>query len=246
LKVDVLNCMALSSATFSILAIFRTTDRVKMGLGLGVALAAASPLVSQLDWSGVPTVIRNYFAPDFLYFSFFPWAAFFVFGLSAGSVIRLLQDDQLDRAMQWAALLGGGLIVGARYFSELPYSIYSKSDFWLDSPALTLIKVGVMLWILAFAFVWTRYAVGVSWSPLAQFGTTSLLVYWVHIELVYGRWLGAWKESLDIPQVTALSLAVIALMLALSVLKTSRKNWGAAIPAFLRSYPFTAPKAKAN
>ena len=242
LKVDVLNCMALAGAALSLLALFRTADRARFGVTLGLAIAVAGPVVSQLDWSGVPSLVKNYLAPDYMFFSFFPWAAFFAFGLSAGSVIRMLRDDQMDRAMQWAALLGGGLIVGGRYFSELPYSLYAKSEFWLDSPALVVIKLGVLLWILAFAFVWTRYAVGQNWSMVAQFGTTSLLVYWVHIELVYGRWLGAWKESLDNTQVTALSVLVIALMLGLSVLRTASRKW-TVMPSALRWYRFTASRA---
>src|SRR5438876_618970 len=227
LKVDILNCMALAGAVFSVMAIFRSLERVRLCAALGLAAAAASPLVSQLDWSGAPSLIRNYIAPDYLFFSFFPWAAFFAFGLSAGSVIRLLRDDQMDRAIQWAALLGAGLIVGGRYFSDLPYSVYAKSDFWLDSPELILIKLGVVLWILAFAFLWTRYAANTGWSVVRQLGTTSLLVYWVHIELVYGRWLGAWKETLDTSQVAVVTAVVIGLMLALSVLRTSSKKWSA-------------------
>jgi fucose 4-O-acetylase-like acetyltransferase len=145
----------------------------------------------------------------------------------------------MDRAMQWAALIGAALIVGGHYFSDLPYSLYTKSEFWLNSPALVLIKLGVTLWILPFAFIWTRYAANTGWSLVTQLGTTSLLVYWVHIELVYGRWLGAWKEGLDNTQVAMLTAAVIALMLALSVLKTSASKWKA-MPAALRWYPFTS------
>src|SRR5207247_3447066 len=215
----------------------RTEERVRLCAVLGLATAAAAPLISQLDWSGIPSLVRNYIAPDYLFFSFFPWAAFFAFGLSAVSAIRLLRDDQMDRALQWAALLGGGLIVGGRYFSDLPYSLYTKSEFWLDGPELTLIKLGVVLWILAFAFLWTRYAVGAGWSAVRQLGTTSLLVYWVHIELVYGRWLGPWKESLDNTQVVALTAVVTGLMLTLSVVRTSSRTWSA-MPAALRWYPF--------
>ncbi|HTM50794.1 MAG TPA: heparan-alpha-glucosaminide N-acetyltransferase domain-containing protein [Bryobacteraceae bacterium] len=221
LKVDILNCMALAGAAFSVMAIFRTVERVRLCVGLGVATAAAAPLISQLDWSGVHQLLRNYLAPDYSFFSFFPWAAFFAFGMAAGSAIRVLKDEQMDRAMQWAALLGGGLIVGGRYFAEIPFSLYTKSDFWLNGPELILIKLGVILWILAFAFLWTRYAAGSGWSFLRQLGMTSLLVYWIHIELVYGRWLGGWKESLDNTQVVALACAVIALMLAISLARTS-------------------------
>jgi len=238
-KVDILNCMALAGAAFSVMAVFRTEERVRLCASLGLATAAASPLISQLNWSGIPSLLKHYIAPDYMFFSFFPWAAFFAFGLSAGSAIRLLRDDQMDRAMQWAALLGGGLIVGGRYFSDLPYSLYTKSEFWLDGPELILIKLGVVLWVLSFSFLWTRYAASPGWSILRQLGTTSLLVYWVHIELVYGRWLGSWKDSLDNTQVVVLACAVIGLMLGLSVLKTSGKKW-VAIPAGLRWYPFTS------
>ena len=238
LKVDILNCMALAGAALAVMAVFRTAERARLCAVLGLAIAAASPLISQLDWSGVPTLLKNYIAPDYQFFSFFPWAAFFAFGLSMGSVIRLLQDDQMDRAMQWAALFGAALLVGGRYFSDLPYSLYTKSEFWLDSPAQVLMKLGVLLWILPFAFVWTRYAANTGWSAVSQLGTTSLLVYWVHIELVYGRWLGGWKESLDNLQVAMLTAAVIALMLALSVLRTSAKKWKG-LAAGLRLYPFT-------
>lgn len=237
LKVDILNCMALAGAALSVMAVFRTAERARLCVALGLAIAAASPLVSQLDWSAVPPLIRNYLAPDYLFFSFFPWAAFFVFGLSAGSVIRLLNDDQMDRAMQWAALLGAGLIVGGRYFGDLPYSLYPKTEYWLNSPALVLVKLGVVLWILPFAFVWTRYAAGTGWSLVRQVGATSLLVYWVHIEIVYGRWLGPWKENLDNVQVMVFSVVLIALMTGLSVLRTSGKKW-ATRPAGLRWYPF--------
>src|SRR6266481_5247462 len=145
LKVDVLNCMALAGAAFSLMALFRTVERARLCAGLGIVTAAAAPLISQLDWSRVPYLIKNYIAPDYLFFSFFPWAAFFVFGLSAGSVIRLVEAAQMDRAMQWAALFGAGLIVGGHYFSDLPYSLYTKSEFWLNSPALVLMKLGVIL-----------------------------------------------------------------------------------------------------
>jgi hypothetical protein len=239
LKVDILNCMALAGIALSVMAVFRTTERARLCAVLGLAIAAASPLISQLDWSRVHPLVKNYIAPDYMFFSFFPWAAFFVFGLSAGSVIRLVEDVHMDRAMQWAALLGAGLIVGGHYFADLPYSLYTKSEFWLNSPTQVLMKLGVILWVVALAFIWTRYAANTGWSFVSQLGTTSLLVYWVHIELVYGRWLGVWKESLDNTQVAMLTAAVITLMLALSVLKTSAKKWKA-MPAALRWYPFTS------
>jgi uncharacterized membrane protein len=223
LRVDVLNCMGFAVAIMSVMALFSTVDRVRLCAVLGTAIAVASPVVSEIDWSFAP-LLKSYIVPDHLFFGFFPWAAFVAFGLSAGSLIRLLDAAQLERAVQWGAILGVALIVASEYLSDMPYSIYSKSDYWLNSPWLVFTKLGVALLVLAFAFLWTRHSQN-TWSWVRQFGTTSLLVYWVHIELMYGRWLWFWKENLDVNQIVFVSAGFIALMLALSTVRLQWKNW---------------------
>ena len=223
-KVDILNCMGLAIGLMSVMAIFTTAERVRLCAGLGLAIATAAPLVSAIDWSWLPAGVSAYFVPSYDYFAFFPWAAFIAFGISIGSLLRIVRADQMNRVMQWGTLLGLVLIVGGQYFSNMPYSLYPKSEFWLDSPGLIVIKLGVVMVIIAFAFLWTEYAVGNSWSWLRQLGTTSLLVYWVHIELVYGRWFGAWKESLGNLECGIYAAILIAAMLGLSVL---RSRWSA-------------------
>lgn len=220
LRVDILNTMALAVAALSVMGLFPTADRVRLAAGAGLAIAAVAPLASQLNWAGTPALVKSYLAPDPLAFGFFPWASFVAFGLSAGSIIRLLRPEHLERAVQWAALLGFGLVLTGQYFADFPYSVYAKSDFWLDSPWQILIKLGSILLILAFAYLWTRQPVAQKWSWVRQFGVTSLLVYWVHIELVYGRWLWFWKENLTAAETVAAAVALVGLMLGLSVLKT--------------------------
>lgn len=221
LKVDVLNGMGFAIAIMSPMALFRTSERVRHCAVLGLAIAFASPVISQLDWSGVPAPLRAYIVPDYRYFSFFPWASYLAFGVSAGSLLRTVPAESTERVMQWTALLAGALIGASWYFSNLPFSIYSKSEYWLNSPALILTKLGVTLLLLAFAFVWTRSAAG-GWSWVRQLGTTSLLVYWVHIELIYGRWLAFWKGALTVGQTVAASAALILLMVMISA---ARSNW---------------------
>ncbi len=226
LRVDILNCMGLSIALLSVMAFFRTTERVRLCAVLGLAIASASPLVSAIDTSGWPSLLRNYVVPDFRYFSFFPWGAYLAFGISAGSLIRVVPHEATERVMQWAAIVGGALILACQYFSGLPYSIYPQSDYWLNSPAQVLTKLGVTLLLLALAYLWTRNDGRERWSWVRQFGTTSLLVYWVHIELVYGRWLWFFKTNLNVGQTVAAAAGVILLMLAISVVKTYRRRIG--------------------
>ena len=221
LRVDVLNCMGFALAVMSVMSLFPTVDRVRLCAILGLAIACASPLVSQIDWGSTPWIVKGYLAPDHLFFGFFPWAAFVAFGLSFGSLLRMLDEDQISTAMMWIGLTGLILTFGAHTMSNLGISLYTQSDFWLDSPLLILIKLGVILMAIPFAFIWHRQPSAQSWSWIRQFGVTSLLVYWVHIELVYGRWLGAWKESLTTEQTLLAATGIIGLMLSLSVLRTN-------------------------
>jgi uncharacterized membrane protein len=221
LRVDVLNCMGFALAVMSVMSLFSNTDRIRLCLILGVAIACASPLVSQIDWDGTPWIVKSYLSPDRVFFGFFPWAAFVAFGLSFGSLLRSLDEEQVSQAMLWIGLAGLITAFGAYSFSNLGVSLYSKSDFWLDNPLLILIKQGVILIFIPFAYIWHRQPSAQNWSWIRQFGVTSLLVYWVHIELVYGRWLGAWKESLSAEQTTVAAIAIIVLMLLVSLVRTN-------------------------
>ena len=221
-RVDILNCMGFAIAVMSVLALAKgALSRFKLAACAGLTIAMASPVVSQLDWSHVPSLLRNYIVPSYSYFSFFPHGAYLAFGVAAGSALRLTKEENLNKAMQWAFLTGLALIMLGQYLSNLPYSLYAKSEFWLNSPLQVLIKQGVTLVALALAFAWTRYGNADRWSFVQQLGTTSLLVYWVHIELVYGRWFGSFKNKLTVGQTVACALSVIILMVALSVARTN-------------------------
>jgi len=231
LRVDILNCMGFAIAVLSVMAFFPARTRAKAAALAGLGIACVSPFISQMHWEAAPWLVRNYIVPDYHSFGFFPWAAYLAFGVSAGSVIRAIPPEATDRVMQWAAMLGMGLILVCHYIDKLPYKIYAKSEYWLNSPLQVLTKQGVVLAILSVAFVWTRYAAGAGWSWVRQFGTTSLLVYWVHIELVYGRELFFLKGNLNEAQTLVAAVLVILLMLAISVIKTRRTQVRALLAA---------------
>ena len=224
-RVDILNCMGLSIAVFSVMAIFPIQERARLCIVLGILVACASPLVSQLDWSGAPEILKDYFAPNPNLFSFFPWASYLAFGMGAGSILRLIKREHLQSSMQWCMLIGLVLIVTAQYFSNLPFSLYQKAEFWVDSPGLVFIKLGVTMVILPVGYVWMETYGKMGWSWIKQLGSTSLLVYWVHIEIVYGRWLSGWKERLDVNETALLSVGIVGLMVLFSVAQTRWKNF---------------------
>ncbi|HEX4232109.1 MAG TPA: heparan-alpha-glucosaminide N-acetyltransferase domain-containing protein [Bryobacteraceae bacterium] len=238
LRVDILNCMGMAMLVFAPMAVFTTLERVRLCTILGVLVAVLAPLVTQIDDPAIPWLVRAYFFPSLNYFGFFPWASFLAFGMAAGSVIRLVKEEELNRVMAWTLGIGIGIALAAQYMSNLPYSVYPKSDFWLNSPGLVLIKLGVVLSILAVSSVWVKLGAARRWSLFRQLGTTSLLVYWVHIELVYGRWFGAWKNALAVREVVVYTCCLIVLMTLLSVVRTSWKS----LRDYFRALAFPEPE----
>ncbi len=240
LRVDILNNMGATATLLAVVALWSGVQRVRVAAGAGVALAVLAPLVSSLDTHAIPMAIRSYFVPSYDFFSVLPWGAFLAFGVAAGSMIPMVESYQWSRVMQWAALVGFGLVLGGQYFSNLPFSIYPQSEFWLNSPALVACKLGVTLLLASAAFLWTGY-LSAGWSWLRQLGTTSLAVYWVHIEIVYGRWFTAYKERLSVWQCilagAVLAVAMIGLSLAVTHVRRRKRRLAS------ESAPQIEPKA---
>jgi fucose 4-O-acetylase-like acetyltransferase len=117
---------------------------------------------------------------------------------------------------------------------------FGAYDYWHTSPTFFLMRCGILLAILSFAYGWCRWGLArAGFSPLAQLGKTSLLVYWVHIEFVYGRFSILPKGQCSIPKATAGLMAIFVAMLALSVFRTKWKRGkaGAAPASQLQSSP---------
>jgi hypothetical protein len=235
LRVDILNCMGFAMAVLAPAALLEWSLRVRATAAAGAAIAALAPVLDAADWTGVPEVVRNYLIPSHHSFAFFPCGAYVAFGIAAGAILRRLAPDRMERAMQWAVLSGLAMVATGQYFSSIPYSIYSKASFWTNSPALVVIRVGLILAIFATAFLWTEFGAGAGWSWMQSLGKTSLLVYWVHVVLVYGALLGPWKKALAAGEAAAATVGVTLLMIGLSV---ARLRWkGSILPLLRRGLP---------
>jgi len=136
-------------------------------------------------------------------------------------------------ATVFLSLGGAGIVLVelARGLDTQPLQIYPVYDFWHTSPNFFLIRLGMLLVILAAGHAWCRWVIGergaAQWgfSPLIQLGQASLLVYWVHIEFVYGRFSILPKRAVG-ARTASLGLLVIFLaMLALAYVRTHAKGW---------------------
>ncbi len=250
-KVDILNCMGVGLAVLSTAAIFGWKGRVRFAAAAGLVIAAAAPLIADLPWGGAPKLLKDYIAPSpgTGLFPFFPFAAYAAFGLAAGALVKRTPAERFDRLMQWFVLVGFPLIFTAQYFSNIPFSLYPRSDFWTDSPALILIRTGITFVMLSGAYLWTAHGVGAGFSWIQCLGRNSLMVYWVHVVLVYGYLFKSLKRSLSVPLTALAVLTVTLLMLGMSVVwlrwKAHRRSKASAASPERRSEPpaFAPPLA---
>src|SRR5262249_55085982 len=137
---------------------------------------------------------------------------------------------KLSRAL---AIIGGAGILAcslAVAFDLSPIRFYDPAiyDYWHTSPNFVLMRGGILLVLMLLAYAWCRWGFGQrGFGPLIQLGQTSLLVYWVHIEFVYGRLSFLPKRECGVLLASAGLLVIFLAMLGLSIWRTRQKKRGA-------------------
>jgi uncharacterized membrane protein len=253
LRVDVLNTIGLSMILMGLFCwlVLGLQARARsrfflVGGAAGVALSISlltPPLWTTWRPRWLPWPLESYIngvhnlhTPQAWLFPIFPWSAFAFAGLAAGFLLHSAwARDQEAPAFLLAGAAGVGLIAMARWLDRQPQRLYTVEDYWHTSPSFFLIRLGMLLLILLLSYAWCRWGAG-QWgfSPLMQLGQASLLVYWVHIELVYGRLSIVPKHSVDIRTASVGLLEIFVAMLILSFLRTRMKGRGTAILAWFR------------
>jgi uncharacterized membrane protein len=250
LRVDVLNTIGLSMMLMGVLCWLVLSLRGGAHARTPLVLAAAGTalLISLLtpplwttwrpDWLPWPLEsyingVHNLGTPQAWLFPVFPWTGFAFAGLAAGFILRSQWAREREGLTFFLAGACGLIFVAAaRWLDARPHQVYAVYDYWHTSPNFFLIRLGMLLLILTSSYAWCRWVIG-RWhaghggfSPLIQLGQASLLVYWVHLEFVYGRVSILPKHS-DTIRTASFGLLTISLaMLALAFLRTRLKGRG--------------------
>ncbi len=225
-RADILNCIGLSmlATTLTVLRFRRSATRLLAGALLTCLLVLLTPLAWDgplaLRWPHALAVYVNGRLPISL-FPLFPWTAFCSTGVVCGLlIVRGGAGGWTGRALAGLTALGVALYGLGYSLDRLP-PVFAREDFWHTSPSFFWMRTGVLLALLGFAFVWNRMPWARWPSPVRQMGKTSLLIYWVHVEIAYGNLvLPALRGRLAPPQAIAGVLILTLAMLGLSRLRT--------------------------
>jgi uncharacterized membrane protein len=232
-RVDILNCLAVSLALLAPLDLLPARgSRVFTAIGVAAWFAMATSFV----WdgglvTGLPERVAGYLTgrvPNTT-FPIFPWAAYAFAGHALGSLIGAARRDGLDRMMH--LLLGAGVaMIPMSMILDRLDTIGPKYDYWWTSPNFVLIKTGVLIVLVYLCFLFERLVPRLGrWlqpvsGAMVQMGRTSLFIYCVHVDLVYGsKALPKLWRSCEIGEASRnlvlLTLGMLALSYAWSWLK---------------------------
>lgn len=252
LRVDILNMLGLSMMFMGVLCWVSSTrgpvvssslaqavaSSRNRGILAGLFAAALVALATPLLWTThrptrLPWPIESYINGVHIYgtpqpwlFPLFPWSGLAFAGLAAGFFL-FTGFARRREPLAFASIGIAGILACflSIRFDESHLKVYSVYDYWHTSPNFFLMRCGILLLILFFVYSWGRWGLAqVGFSPIIQLGKTSLLVYWVHIEFVYGRFSILPKRNCTALQATLGLLAIFLSMLMLSLLRTGWKN----------------------
>ena len=225
LIVDTLNCIAVCTlfvGLFSVACGSRRTNIVTMG-ATTIAFVFMTPLI--YPWKGLPSFFLSYLNGDGhpSYFSFFPWVAFTLAGVTFGYMLLDARGRVGEReffkhvAVAAVCLYAVGVSMSLTRFFE-----YGFFDYSLTSPHFFFVRMGWILLIVCGAYKWSIRKTAGGWSPLIALGQASLIVYWLHIEIVYGRLFHHFSRSLELPQAAVQLAWVVPLMLMAASISSFR------------------------
>jgi uncharacterized membrane protein len=222
LKVDMLNIMGLSIVAASLLWQATTTraSRVLQFAAVTAVITFVTPLVRTIPWlAPLPDPLEAYLRPAGSYAAFplFPWAGFLFAGVLVGDLITARTAARPAAGFQASLLVGGLVGVALAVFASYQPPLFPTANFWHDSPTIFFIRLGSVVVLLPTAWaieqLSRRSVLPLSlFQALVTLGRSSLFVYWIHVEMVYGLVAAPIKKQLPL---WATQIAWLLLCLAL-------------------------------
>ncbi len=197
LVVDVLQLIGVSLILLQLFVLLLRTPRLFGAVSLAGCglLAVATTHAWAIPWSTwLPMWMAAYLSPATgSQFPLIPWTAYVMFGAGLGQIYSHWGAANLAVFTNWMLLgAGGAMVAAANVFSRVPFEPFGPSDFWSTSPNQFLLRAGSVLIALGLIAHLSR---GLARLPhiFAAMAQESLLIYVVHVCLVYGS---VWNQGL--------------------------------------------------
>jgi uncharacterized membrane protein len=226
-RVDILNAIGLSLVMVALVATPRQGRRQILAcLAVAAILLGFGPIIGPAHFPAwLPAPLTSYLGGQrpMSWFPFFPWGAWAMVGVAVGHwwVTGNRREQGLRRVLLLGGAVGLGLVASVHLIRAIAPTIisYPSKVVFQMGPGVFLHRLGLIGMLALLGFFWCRALRG-RFSVMRQLGRTSLLIYWIHIDLCYGNLAYRVKDRLSVATAAALILALIGLMLAVSLART--------------------------
>lgn len=239
-QADVLQAISLTLIFLAFLVAIIRNKKIYFFVAGIIALLIifSSPIIRELDYSNSPMWIRPYLTMNVKsQFPLFPWSAFLMSGTIIGAMFMNAKENNREQQfIKNISLLAVSGIILSLLIEMLPFDIYPNHNFWKASPEFFFMRLG---FVVLFFCGWWMYEQKIESalqshiivirknfssivSAMKIFGQESLLVYVVHLWVVYGSVMIHWSmihqygKTLGYVECFVLSFALIAAMYVLA------------------------------
>lgn len=228
LRVDILQCIAVGLIILLLLRLLIKSDKIYYStiILLDLFILVYSPIAWNTDYTKYfPLGIANYFNRKYgSLFPLFPWLAFIFTGALIGKYYVEAKIKIGEEKFIKNILIAGSIffITGVTFlnllFPESWVNVKPNYFFFLQ-------RLGIILALLSLCWIYLK-RFNQNQSFILDVSRESLLVYWLHLKLLYLRiWEG--KNIIDLfgPTLNIVQCLVIALLLGILMVLTA-KGWG--------------------
>jgi uncharacterized membrane protein len=249
-RIDILNCIGASMMAIAfIVAPIKGRPQIALALIAAAVVVGLGPIIGPMHFPDfIPRPISSYFGGErpMAWFPLFPWAAWPLVGVAIGHIwVRQARISKRREALVFilSGIVGIALIYGVTFVRKInPHIIHYPSDLVQQmGPGAFIYRLGMIGPMATAGWLFCR-VLGDRFSVMRQFGRTSLLVYWIHVDLCYGMVSGRLHGRLNMTWATVGFVAMTALMLGVSIFKTRYAASWRRRPANLATRP-AAPSA---
>jgi uncharacterized membrane protein len=253
-RIDILNCIGASMMAIAfIVAPIRGRPQIALALIAAAVVVGLGPIIGPMHFPDfIPRPISSYFGGErpMAWFPLFPWAAWPLVGVAIGHIwVRQARISKRREALVFilSGIVGMALIYGVTLVRKInPYIIHYPSDVVQQmGPGAFIYRLGMIGPMVTAGWLICRL-LGDRFSVMRQFGRTSLLVYWIHVDLCSGLVSGRLHGRLNMVWATVGFVVMTGLMLAVSIYKTKSGGvWKRRLAALRSTRPSTptAPTA---
>lgn len=220
-NVDILQCIAAGLLALFIFRLLIKNTRVYDLLILisGILIVLVSPVVWKIDFLNyIPVFFAGYFNNMHgSLFPLFPWLGFMFLGASACKYYLVAREKNEEKKYVYLILASGTLFVLLGNLSQFDF-VYTLIGNIIPNPLFFILRLGYILILLVLCWYYADIRRPEK-SFVLDVSRESLLVYWLHLVLIYGVfWSGKSlamiiNNSLGITECLIMTLAIAVLMI---------------------------------